>query len=37
MIIAMCGKDSTKAFEAKHGGEMKPEKTLASFFMGDLQ
>lgn len=35
-ILAMCGKDATSAFEGEHGGDSKPEKILASFFIGAL-
>lgn len=35
-IIAMCGKDATSAFEGQHGGDSKPERILASFFIGAL-
>ncbi|MEN9647706.1 MAG: hypothetical protein RLY57_510 [Candidatus Parcubacteria bacterium] len=35
-ILAMCGKDATSAFEGQHGGDSKPERILASFFIGAL-
>ena len=36
-ILALCGKDGTQAFEDKHGGQEKPEKTLEQFEIGKLK
>ncbi|MEM4461037.1 MAG: cytochrome b5-like heme/steroid binding domain-containing protein, partial [Nanopusillaceae archaeon] len=36
-ILALCGKDGTKAFEKKHGGQEKPEKALEQFEIGKLK
>lgn len=35
-IISMCGKDAASAFDDQHGGESKPEKILASYYIGTL-
>lgn len=35
-VLRICGKDGTSLFEGQHGGDSKPEKVLASFFIGDL-
>lgn len=35
-ILRTCGIDATSAFNGQHGGEMKPEKTLAGFKIGVL-
>ena len=35
-IKAICGKDGTAAFTGKHGGQEKPEATLATFKIGVL-
>lgn len=35
-ILRSCGVDATAAFEAKHGGQEKPEATLAGFVIGTL-
>lgn len=35
-ILAICGKDGTRLFEGQHGGDSKPERILAGFFMADL-
>lgn len=35
-IKALCGKDGTTAFTNKHGGQEKPEATLASYKIGEL-
>jgi cytochrome b involved in lipid metabolism len=37
MILNLCGKDGTQAFERKHGGEEKPEKALEQFEIGKLK
>jgi cytochrome b involved in lipid metabolism len=36
-ILNLCGKDGTQAFEKKHGGQEKPEKTLEKFEIGKLK
>lgn len=33
-ILKICGKDGTAAFEGEHGGDPKPESTLAGFEVG---
>lgn len=35
-IKAICGKDGSAAFTGKHGGQEKPEATLATFKIGTL-
>jgi cytochrome b involved in lipid metabolism len=35
-ILSLCGIDGTKKFMGQHGGDTKPEKVLASFFLGPL-
>lgn len=35
-ILSICGKDGTQAFSGKHGGQERPETTLASFKIGTL-
>lgn len=35
-IKGLCGKDGTSAFTGKHGGQQKPETTLAGFKIGVL-
>ncbi|MCB9809618.1 cytochrome b5 domain-containing protein [Candidatus Peribacteria bacterium] len=35
-ILRICGIDGTAAFEGKHGGERRPEQTLAGFEIGTL-
>ena len=35
-IRGLCGKDGTSAFTGKHGGQQKPETTLAGFKIGVL-
>ena len=35
-IKALCGKDGSSAFTGKHGGQEKPEATLATFKIGEL-
>lgn len=35
-IFSICGKDGSEAFNKKHGGQEKPEKTLEGFYIGDL-
>lgn len=35
-ILSICGKDGSSAFGAQHGGQNKPENTLASFKIGVL-
>lgn len=36
-ILAICGTDGTSAFEGQHGGESKPERILATYYIGDLE
>ncbi len=36
-IKGMCGVDATSAFSSQHGGESRPESTLASFKIGVLK
>lgn len=36
-ILGLCGKDGTAAFKAQHGGQAKPENTLAKYFLGALK
>jgi cytochrome b involved in lipid metabolism len=36
-ILKLCGKDGTQAFERKHGGQEKPEKSLEQFEIGKLK
>lgn len=35
-ILALCGRDATADFEKEHGGERRPETTLAGFKIGPL-
>ncbi len=35
-ILSICGKDGTAAYEGQHGGESRPEKILATFYIGEL-
>ncbi len=35
-ILKICGIDGSMAFEGKHGGQTRPEKTLAWFMIGTL-
>ena len=35
-ILKICGKDGTSAFEGQHGDDSRPNKILASFFIGNL-
>lgn len=35
-IKALCGKDGSAGFVGKHGGQEKPEATLATFKIGEL-
>jgi len=35
-ILAICGKDGTSLFEGQHGGNMKIENILSSFYLGNL-
>lgn len=35
-ILKICGKDGSSAFTSQHGGDSKPEKTLAKFFLAPL-
>ncbi len=35
-ILKICGKDGTSAFMGQHGGESRPENTLAGFLLGPL-
>jgi cytochrome b involved in lipid metabolism len=35
-ILAICGKDGSRLFEGQHGGESKPEKILAGFYLDAL-
>lgn len=36
-ILSICGKDGTAAFTSQHGGQARPERELASFYIGDLK
>lgn len=36
-ILGLCGKDGTAAFMAQHGGQARPESTLAKYFLGALK
>ena len=36
-ILKICGKDGTAAFEGQHGGQSRPEATLAGFLIGPLR
>jgi cytochrome b involved in lipid metabolism len=36
-ILKLCGLDGTAAFNGKHGGQAKPEATLAGFEIGTLK
>jgi len=35
-ILNMCGKDASAAFSNQHEGEPKPERMLASYYLGEL-
>lgn len=35
-VLAICGKDGSSMFNGKHGGDKRPEDTLASFYIGTL-
>lgn len=35
-ILAICGKDGSRLFEGQHGGDSKPERILAGFYIDDL-
>lgn len=35
-ILAMCGKDATKAFRAEHGTQKRPNSILAGYKLGTL-
>ena len=35
-ILSICGKDGTAAFQGQHGGQSRPEATLATFKIGAL-
>jgi len=35
-ILSLCGKNGTDAFTKQHGGQSKPENTLAKFVIGNL-
>lgn len=35
-ILGICGKDGTAAFKGQHGGQYRPEQTLARFKIGGL-
>jgi len=35
-ILNICGTDATATFEGQHGGQEKPEATLATFLLGPL-
>lgn len=35
-ILGLCGKDGTEAFTKQHGGQSRPESTLATFKVGVL-
>lgn len=36
-ISSICGIDGTSAFTGQHGGQSRPENTLAKFLLGPLQ
>lgn len=36
-ILSLCGKDGTNAFNAQHGGQVRPEQELKHFFIGKLK
>lgn len=36
-IMSICGIDGTSAFKNQHGGQTRPENTLAKFLLGPLQ
>ncbi len=36
-ILGLCGKDGTAAFMAQHGGQSRPETTLAKYFLAILK
>lgn len=36
-ILRICGKDGSSSFEGQHGGESRPERTLANYWIGDLR
>lgn len=36
-ILSICGKDGTAAFSAQHGGQGRPEATLAKYYIGVLK
>jgi cytochrome b involved in lipid metabolism len=36
-IMSVCGTNGTSAFEGQHGGDSRPENTLAKFLLGPLQ
>jgi uncharacterized membrane protein/predicted heme/steroid binding protein len=36
-ILGMCGKDASRAFNAQHGGQGRPERELATFKIGPLR
>jgi cytochrome b involved in lipid metabolism len=35
-ILKICGKDGSSAFMGQHGGDSKPESTLAKYYLGQL-
>lgn len=36
-ILKICGKDGSSLFEGQHGGDNKPNKMLATFYIGELK
>lgn len=36
-ILSLCGKDGTTAFQRQHGGQSRPETTLAKYYLGALK
>jgi cytochrome b involved in lipid metabolism len=36
-IMRICGVDGTSLFEGQHGGQGRPEQTLATLFIGNLK
>lgn len=36
-ILKICGKDGTTAFDNQHGGQNRPETTLANYKIGTLK
>ncbi|MBU0750327.1 cytochrome b5 domain-containing protein [Patescibacteria group bacterium] len=36
-ILSLCGRDGTESFSRQHGGQARPEKELAAFYIGLAQ